>query len=156
MALVLAFDVEGPVFVEVAALGESPKLKDRLGPVHAPAGSRDVEAVADERATCAFDDAARDGGACLKAQIVVHEVLPLEEVIRGLIDGFALRWRQLSFGRAAPHSGGDVAGMTFEEALKALEHPLFELSQLFINSLRRTTYGQRPTGIATRGWRQEP
>jgi|GEM_PF-3134295 len=131
MTMVLALSVEGPVIVEVASPDQSPELEGRLGPVQASASFRDVETVADERAIFACDDAYRDGRAYLQTHTARHSTLPFQEVIQGFVDGFALRDRQTSSGRAMPHSGRDIAGMALNEPFKSLQNPLFELGRAF-------------------------
>jgi hypothetical protein len=61
--LVLAFEVEWPVLLEVAVADDRAEGEDGLGAVQAPSGTADVEAVGDEVPACAFDDAGGDGPA---------------------------------------------------------------------------------------------
>src|SRR2546423_1917054 len=59
-ALVFLIDVVGPVGVEVAVRGQGTEFEDGLGAVQAPAGAGDVEAVFDQVAAGALDDAGGD------------------------------------------------------------------------------------------------
>jgi len=47
-ALVLAFEVESPVFLEVAVADGGAEGEDGFSAVQAPSGAADVEAVADD------------------------------------------------------------------------------------------------------------
>src|SRR5437868_572720 len=61
--LVLAGEVEGPVFVEVAVADHRAQGEDGFGAVQAPPCPGDVEPVADQVAAGSLDDPGRDGPA---------------------------------------------------------------------------------------------
>jgi hypothetical protein len=72
---VLLGEVVAPVVVEVAVADDGAQGEDGFGALESPAGSGDVEAVADQVAAGSFDDPGGDGparGQCLVvAQVVV-------------------------------------------------------------------------------------
>jgi hypothetical protein len=53
--------MEGPVLVEVSTAPKGPEPEDGLGTFESPSGAGDVQAVLDEMAAGALDDARRDG-----------------------------------------------------------------------------------------------
>src|ERR1700746_951272 len=76
-AVVLAAQVKCPVRLEVPVVDDGAEPEDGLGALEAPPGAGDVEAVADQVAGCAFDDAGGDrpsGGECLVVVQVLHVV----------------------------------------------------------------------------------
>ena len=67
VALVFALEVPGVVGFEVAVADEGAEFEDGFGAGQGPAGSGDVEAVFDQVAAGAFDDAGGDRPAALTA-----------------------------------------------------------------------------------------
>ena len=86
VALVFPGGVPVPVGVEVAAGGDGAHPEHGLGAGQAPAGSGDSEAVADEVAAGAFDDAGGDRPAGGECRGVVQEGLLGLQVADGLAD----------------------------------------------------------------------
>ena len=78
--LVLAFEVELPVLLEVAVADDGSEGEDGLGAVQAPPGSSDVETVGYEMAACALDDAGRDRPAGFQGLVVVQELALVSQV----------------------------------------------------------------------------
>jgi hypothetical protein len=72
---VLAFEVETPVFVEVAVADDRAEGEDGFGSVQAPPGPSDGEAVGDQVAAGALDDPGRDRPACFQCLVVVQVLL---------------------------------------------------------------------------------
>jgi hypothetical protein len=67
--------VEAPVLVEVAVGDHGAQGEDGFGTLQAPAGSGDVEPVADQVAAGSLDDTGRDGPACGQGLVVAEVVV---------------------------------------------------------------------------------
>jgi hypothetical protein len=96
--LVLAGEVEAPVFAEVAVADHRPEGEDGFGAFQAPPCSADIEPVADQVAACPFDDPGGDGPACCQGLVVAEEFVLAGEVMRV---------------RAVPLAGGQSGGVGF-------------------------------------------
>jgi hypothetical protein len=59
-ALVLAFEVESPVLLEVAVADDCPQGENGLGAVQAPSRASQIEEVGYEMTACALDYSRRD------------------------------------------------------------------------------------------------
>ena len=71
-SLVLLLQVEGPVGIEVAVGGEGAEFEYGFGSGEGPAGTGDVQAIFDQVAAGAFDDAGGDRSACPQGGGVVQ------------------------------------------------------------------------------------
>ena len=69
-SLVLAGEVEAPVFVEVAVADHRAQGEDGFGALHAPPCCGDVEPVADLLAADSLDDSGRDRPASRQGLVV--------------------------------------------------------------------------------------
>jgi hypothetical protein len=72
---VLAGEVEAPVVLEVAA-DDRAQGEDRFGAVQSPSRASYVEAVGDQVAACALDDAGRDRPAGCEGLVPSEELHP--------------------------------------------------------------------------------
>ena len=88
--LVLAFEVESPVFLEVAVADDCAEGKDGFGAVLAPSGASDVEAVGDEVPAGSLDDAGGDGPAVCEGLVITEVLVPGAEVADA---GVGAGWR---------------------------------------------------------------
>src|SRR6202034_4283507 len=79
-ALVLAFEVESPVLLEVAVADSGAEGEDGFGAIQAPSGAADVETVADEVPAGSLDDAGGDGPAVCEGLAVAEVLVPGAEV----------------------------------------------------------------------------
>jgi hypothetical protein len=79
-SLLLSFEVETPVLLEVAVCDHCSKGEDRLGAVQAPSRASYVEAVGDEVAACSLDDAGRDRPAGREGLVVAQEVVLVSQI----------------------------------------------------------------------------
>ena len=73
--LVLAGEVEAPVAVEVPVGGEGAEFEDGLGALEPPAGTADVQAVADQVPTRSLDDPGGDRPAGRQRGVIAEEGL---------------------------------------------------------------------------------
>ena len=73
--LVLAGEVEAPVFVEVAVADHGAQGEDGFGALQSPPCPGDVEPVADQVAACSFDYAGGDGPARGQGLVVAQELV---------------------------------------------------------------------------------
>jgi hypothetical protein len=104
--LVLAGEVEVPVFVEVAVADHCAQGEDGFGAVQAPACSGDVEPVADQVAACSFDDPGGDGPARGQGLVVAQELL-----LAGQVADAGIRAVALAGGKdGGVGFGGDLGG----------------------------------------------
>src|SRR5271167_1303686 len=71
-ALLIFFDVEGPVAIEVPAQIDSSELDDDLGHLLSPTHSRTLHPILDEVLAGALDGATGDGPAVGKVLVVTH------------------------------------------------------------------------------------
>ena len=96
----LSGQVVVPVVVEVAVADRGAQGEDGFGSLESPAGSGDVEAVADEVAAGSFDDAGRDGPARGEGLIVAQVLVLAGQVADARIG-------------AGPLGGGQPGGAGF-------------------------------------------
>jgi len=104
--LVLAFEVELPVLLEVAVADDGSEGEDCLGAVQAPPGSSDVETVGYEMAACALDDAGRDRPAGFQGLVVVQELALVSQVADARVRPGA----PAAFQPGGVGLGGDLGG----------------------------------------------
>ena len=71
-ALLIFFDVEGPVAIEVPAQIDSSKLDDGFGHLLSPTYSRTLHPILDEVLAGAFDSATGDGPAVGEVLVMPH------------------------------------------------------------------------------------
>src|SRR5580704_15035500 len=93
-------EVVAPVLVEVAVADEGAQGEDGFGAVQSPAGSGDVEPVADQVAAGSFDDAGGDGPARGQCLVVAQAVVVAGEVADARAG-------------AGPVGGGQAGGVRF-------------------------------------------
>jgi hypothetical protein len=98
--LVLLGQVVAPVVVEVAVADHCAQGEDSFGAVQSPAGSGDVEPVADQVAAGSFDDAGGDGPARGQRLVVAQELVLAGEIADAGVG-------------AGPLGGGQACGLGF-------------------------------------------
>ena len=104
--LVLAGEVEGLVFLEVAVADHRAQGEDGFGAVQSPPCSGDVEPVADQVAAGSLDYPGRDGPARGQGLVVAQEL-----VLAGQVADAGVRAVPLAGGQAGGvRFGGDVRG----------------------------------------------
>jgi hypothetical protein len=91
-AAVFLGEVVAPVSVEVAGGDQCAEFEDRFGAFDAPAGAGDVEAILDEVAAGAFEDAGGDGPAEGVGGVGLNPPTNSGEGSRGAVD-FSSNWR---------------------------------------------------------------
>ena len=108
-------EVERPVLLEVAVAAQGSEFQDGFCAVESPACAGQVEPVFDQVSAGAFDDAGRDGPACLECLGVV-EVVPFGEQVVGAAVGAASGVGLQAEGDGfAPDRGGDGAGLPVQD-----------------------------------------
>src|SRR5450432_4403075 len=80
--------VQLPVGVEVAVYAKCSQTQHGFGSGEGPACTAAVHSVLDQMATCALDDARRDGQPLLEGLAVAHVAGVVLQVVRGFTNGF--------------------------------------------------------------------
>src|SRR5487761_1392801 len=102
----LAFEVVAPVLLEVAVADDRAQGEDCLGSGQSPSRAADVEAVADQMAACAFDDAGGDGPAGREGLVVAQAVVLVSQVADACVGPGA----PTAFQSGGVGLGGDLGG----------------------------------------------
>jgi len=123
VALVLAVEVVGPVFVEVAVGVQGAEFEDGFGGLDAPAGAGDGHPVFDQVAAGAFDDASGDGPPGGQGPGVVQTGDVGLQVGRGPGRGLASGGAELAGGGGLAQGGGDLPGAAVQDGREAVPDP---------------------------------
>src|ERR1700674_3685662 len=119
--------MEGPVVVQVPAGPERAQAEDGFGSPHAPAGSRDVQAVDDEVAAGALNDARGDGQPVAKVAVVMEHAPLCDEVVRAVIDALSLLGGKPALGGATADAARHLARPSLQDREGPLRDPLLGL-----------------------------
>ena len=97
-ALLVFFDVEGPVAIKVPAQVDSSELDDGLGHLLSPAHSRTLHAILDEILACTLDGATGDRPTLGEIFVITHACAIAVLVVRNAAQRFALGSEEPAFG----------------------------------------------------------
>src|SRR6201981_2905438 len=147
-AVVLAAQVKCPVRLEVPVVDDGAEPEDGLGALEAPPGAGDVEAVADQVAGCAFDDAGGDrpsGGECLVVVQVLHVV---GQVAHARFHAGLSAFGQPVLAGLGGEGGGDLPGPAGQHRQRLDGDPVF--------GGRGAPWAEGPGGVALRAPAADP
>jgi hypothetical protein len=123
--LVLAGEVEGPVFLEVAVADHRAQGEDGFGAVQSPPCSGDVEPVADEVAAGSFYYPGRDGPARGQGLVVAQELLLARQVADAGVRAVALAGGKAGGVRFGGDAGGDPGAVSGQYRERVDRYPVF-------------------------------
>src|SRR5947209_5154508 len=124
-ALLVFFDMKGPVAIKVAAQIDGSELDDGLGHLLRPAHSRTLHAIFDEIFAGAFDWPAGDRPALGEVLVITHAGAIAVKVLGDRLQGLAFCSEEAALSDALAKPLDDLADLSEQDAQGAIQHPEF-------------------------------